>query len=67
MERFYVTQLPDCRNLPQMLFHTYQPAIKKKWDKIIEKVGFLVKKRDIPENFENNGQNYQVERLNSAQ
>ena len=32
------------------LSHTYQPAMKKKRDKIIEKVGFLAEKRDIPEN-----------------
>ena len=44
-------------------YHTYQPAMK---DKII-KVGFLAEKRDIPENFDKNGQNYQARRLNSAQ
>ena len=30
----------------------YQPAMKKKRDKIIEKVGFFAKKRDIPKNFD---------------
>ena len=37
--------------------------MKKKRDKIIEKVEFLAKKRDIPKNFDKYGQNYQVEGL----
>ena len=46
------------------MIHTYQPAMKKRRDKIIEKVGFLAEKRDIPEKFDKSGQNY---RLNSGQ